>query len=406
VTTLAEIVRHYEPAYRAHYHDQLLPSHASVLTAIAQCRTAALGGHVYTCPDCGVTRYRYHSCRNRHCPLCQHRQTQRWLTQQQNLLLPVPYFLITFTLPAELRAIAYRHQRQVYTLFFRASAAALQQLAADPRFVGGQIGMLGVLQTWTRDLRYHPHIHYLVPAIGLATDGRVRRPRNPGFLVPVQALAILFRAKLRAALSQTTYAGEIETTIWRQPWVVDCRGVGNGAAALKYLAPYIFRVALANHRIVGLANDRVTFRYVDGATHQPKTCTLPALTFLHRFLQHVLPRGFVKVRQFGLFSRGQRSVLAQVRAYLAVLDVGSRRGRGTRADAAEVSVSAALQPTVERCPVCGQVMQARLLAPQRSRGPPNVRDTTPPKRPARGITGLPLVWAVLQSSRERMESWW
>lgn len=201
--TLAEIVRCYEPAYRARYGEQLLPSQDAALRAIAHCRTAALGGHVYTCPDCLTTRYSYHSCRNRHCPLCQHGAAQRWLERQQDLLLPVPYFLITFTLPSELRALARSHQRQLYALFFRASAAALQQLAADPRFVGGQIGMLGVLQTWTRDLRYHPHIHYLVPAIGLASDGSLCYPRNPAFLVPVQALAIVFRAKLRAALRQT-----------------------------------------------------------------------------------------------------------------------------------------------------------------------------------------------------------
>jgi Transposase zinc-binding domain len=143
VTTLADIVRRYRPAYRAEYADHILPSHERALTAIAQCRTAALGGHVYTCSQCGGTRYRYHSCRNRHCPLCQQRDGEQWLAQQQALLPPVPYFLITFTLPAELRAVAYRHQRQFYTLFFRASASALQQLAADPRFVGGQLGMLG-----------------------------------------------------------------------------------------------------------------------------------------------------------------------------------------------------------------------------------------------------------------------
>ena len=316
--TLADIVRQYGPAYRAQYADHLLPSHEAVLTAIAQCRTAALGGQLYTCPDCGTLRYCYHSCRNRHCPLCQHGATQLWLERQQALLLPLPYFLITFTLPSELRSIARAHQRQIYTLFFRATAAALQQLAADERFVGGQIGMLGVLQTWTRDLRYHPHIHYLVPAIGLASDGRFCHPRNPAFLVPVHALALLFRAKLRAALRQTDYSGEIPAAVWTVPWVVDCRPVGSGAAALKYLAPYIFRVALSNKRIVRVADDRVTFRYVDGATHQPKSCTLPALTFLQRFLEHVLPRGFVKLRQFGLFSRRYRRLLAQLRAQLAL----------------------------------------------------------------------------------------
>ena len=145
MTTLAEIVRRYGPAYQAEYGEQLLPSQQAALTAIEACRTAALGGQIFTCTDCGTVRYSYHSCRNRHCPTCQHDAAQRWLEQQHDLLLPLPYFLVTFTLPAELRALAYSHQRQVYSLFFRATAAALQQLAADPRFVGGQLGMLGVL---------------------------------------------------------------------------------------------------------------------------------------------------------------------------------------------------------------------------------------------------------------------
>jgi putative transposase len=179
---------------------------------------------------------------------------------------------------------------------FRASAAALQQLAHDPRFLGGQIGMLGMLQTWTRDLRFHPHVHYLVPAIALASDGTLCRPRNPAFLVPSKALAILFRAKLRAALRQTDLYAQIPADTWHQAWVVDCRAVGSGAAALKYLAPYIFRVALSNNRIVRVQDDRVTFRYRDGKTKQVKLCTLPALTFTGRFLQHILPKGFVKVR--------------------------------------------------------------------------------------------------------------
>jgi hypothetical protein len=255
MTTLGEIVRRYAAQYCAQQGDQLLPSQQAALSAIAQCRTASLGGHVYSCPDCGTVRYSYHSCRNRHCPLCGQGDAQRWLEQQHELLLPVPYFLITFTLPSELRTLAYRHQRQIYTLFFRASASALQQLAADPRFVGGKLGRLGVLQTWTRDLRYHPHIHYLVPAIGLASDGRLCRPRKAAFLVPVQALAVLFRAKLRVALRQTAYTTEIPAAVWTQPWVVDCREVGSGGAALKYLAPYIFRVALSNNRIVQLADD-------------------------------------------------------------------------------------------------------------------------------------------------------
>jgi hypothetical protein len=281
------------------------------------------------------------------------------------LLLPVPYFLITFTLPSELRDVAYRHQRTVYKLLFRASAAALMQLARDPRFLGGQIGMLGVLQTWTRDLRFHPHIHYLVPAVGVSATGGICRPRNSAFLVPVKALAILFRAKLRAALRQSPLYAQVDAATWRQAWVVDCRPVGNGAAALKYLAPYIFRVALSNNRLVGVQDDRVTFRYRDGTSKQLRTCTLPALSFLGRFLQHVLPKGFVKVRYYGLFSHRQQAQLAAVRAQLLRTERVAAPGR-----------SPALPPRlperapVMRCPVCGQPMRHTVLVPACSRGPP------------------------------------
>jgi hypothetical protein len=294
--TLGEIVRQYGAAYRAQYGEQMLPSQHAALLSIEQCRTEALGGHIYTCAACGVRRYSYHSCRNRHCPRCQHGAAQTWLDRQRDLLLPVPYFLITFTLPSELRDVAYRHQRSVYNLLFRASAAALMQLARDPRFLGAQIGLLGVLQTWTRDLRYHPHVHYLVPGGGLADDGRTWVTAKADFLVHIKPLAALFRAKLRAALRQTALWAEIPATVWQQSWVVDCRSVGSGRTALRYLAPYIFRVALSNNRIVRVADEQVTFRYTVGESGRRAYCTLPVQEFLRRFLQHILPKGFVKVR--------------------------------------------------------------------------------------------------------------
>ena len=201
--TLNDIFRQYGAAYRARHGDRMLPSHRAAMAALEACRTEALGGHLYTCPSCATTRYSYHSCKNRHCPSCQQNSAQTWLGRQQDLLLPVPYFLVTFTLPPALRDLARSHQRQLYSMLFQASAAALQHLAHDPRFLGGQIGLFGVLQTWTRDLRFHPHVHYLVPAIALGSDGQLRRPHNPAFLVPSKPLAMLFRAKLRAVLRQT-----------------------------------------------------------------------------------------------------------------------------------------------------------------------------------------------------------
>jgi hypothetical protein len=341
------------------------------MTAIEQCRTEALGGQVYTCPRCSTVRYSYHSCRNRHCPTCQHDQGQRWLTKQQALLLPVPYFMVTFTLPAQLRSLARQHSRQLYNVLFRSSANALQQLAADPRFLGGQIGMVGVLQTWTRNLRYHPHIHYLVPAGAFVpTEGRWV-PAKGRMLVHVKPLAKLFRGKVRAALQQLGWAREVPSATWRTAWVVDCRPVGSGEAALTYLAPYVFRVALSNKRIVGVANDQVTFRYRDGATKKTKWSTLPATEFIGRFLQHVLPKGFVKVRYFGLFRASNRPLLAQVRATLAAASRPCPISQsGTVMGVAVDEPSAVL---AVRCPLCGAQMEVTKTLLPTNRSPPPVR---------------------------------
>jgi hypothetical protein len=356
MVTLADICQQYGPAYEAAFGDQLLPSHRQALRAIAQCRTAALGGHVYQCDGCEQTHYSYHSCRNRHCPQCQGDKAADWLARQEEMLLPTPYFMLTFTFPAELRPLARSHQRLFYNLLFHASAAATQQLAQNPRFLGGEIGMVGVLHTWGRDLAYHPHLHYLVPAG--AWDGQVwRRGRYKRFLLPVKALSLLFRAKVRDALRETELWQQIPPAVWRKSWVVDCRHVGRGRRALNYLAPYIFRVAITNRRLVSLNDDpagrlpTVTFRYRPSGSRCWRLCTVPLLEFIRRFLQHVLPKGFVKVRYYGFFSSGQRTRLRQVVAWLAPLAPPKKRSREEAAPAPE--------PTemVRRCPMCGQPLR-------------------------------------------------
>jgi hypothetical protein len=380
MTTLGEIFRRYGPAYRARFGRTLSASQLQALQTIAQCRTEALGGHVYICPACQFTRYSYHSCRNRHCPTCQQDATQAWLVEQQALLLPVPYFLVTFTLPSELRALARQQPQTLYPLLFRTSATALQQLAQDPRFLGGQIGMLGVLQTWTRDLRYHPHVHYLVPALALAPDRKRWLVGKSDFLVHVKPLGELFRAKFRVGLRQTPWAGQVDARAWAKPWVVDCRPVGSGASALKYLAPYIFRIALSNNRIEQVANDAVTFRYTEGKTGAQKLATLPVDTFIGRFLAHVLPKGFVKVRYYGLLHPSQRQLLTEVRSLLALDQAAPTWPRAAAAPEPLVTV-----PHVDRCRLCGQPMHlVQTLLPKRqqerlvamvaepsSRGPPH-----------------------------------
>ena len=310
---LADIFHSCGPAYRQKYAGRIPTNHLQAMRAIEACRTEALGGQVFACPDCQQVQYSYHSCRNRHCPKCQNENGQAWLKKQQEMLLPVPYFLLTFTLPAGLRELARSHQRKIYDLLFRMSAEATQKLAKDPRFIGGQIGLVGVLHTWGRNLAYHPHVHYLVPGGGLAADGHTWLAARQEFLIPVRALSKIFRAKMRQALRKAGPDWQIPNEVWQRDWVVHCKPVGCGRQALKYLAPYIFRVAIGNKRIQKFENDQVTFRYKASDTGQERRCTLSAEDFIHRFLQHVLPKGFVKVRYFGFFSSGVRKRLVALK---------------------------------------------------------------------------------------------
>jgi hypothetical protein len=347
----------------------MLPSHRQAMRAIERCRTPALGGHVYHCPECDETQYQYHSCRNRHCPKCQNHKAQQWLEKQQDMLLPVPYFLLTCTLPSALRPLARSQQQLVYDLLFRTSAAAVQHLAGDPRFVGGQMGMVGVLHTWGRNLSYHPHVHYLIPAGGVAADGQTWLPANKNFLFPVKALSRIFRAKFRDALRQTPYYADIPAAVWKQEWVVHCQPVGNGLTALKYLAPYIFRVAISNHRILKLANAKVTFRYRTSDTGKLKICTLAAEEFIRRFLQHVLPRGFVKVRYYGFLSSGLRQRLAALRQQLDSPAV-EQLAPPEEVTATETQTADPLPNQAVLCPSCGRIMQRRPISRPTGRCPP------------------------------------
>lgn len=313
---VADIFRLHGPDYRAHFGNRMLPSHHRAMQDIEQCRTPSLGGQLYYCAQCNEQRYSYHSCKNRHCPKCQNEQANAWLQAQQSLLLPVTHFLITFTLPAELRPLARSQQKTIYNLLFRAAAAALLQLARDPRFVGGRLGMVGVLHTWTRQLLFHPHVHFIVTGGGFTATGRWRSSRAD-FLVPVKALSRIFRAKFRDALTKTELFLQVEPRVWRKDWVVHSEPVGSGVQAFQYLAPYIFRVAISNNRLRKLEQGHVTFSYKESATEQLKHCTLSAPEFIRRFLQHVLPPRFIKVRYYGLLSPARRQLLLKARQLLS-----------------------------------------------------------------------------------------
>jgi hypothetical protein len=387
---LADIFLEYGPQYRAKFGDKMLPSHKKVMYAIEQCRTSALGGHVYHCPDCGEKEYQYHSCRNRHCPKCQNDKAYEWLEKQQDILLPVPYFLVTVTLPDQLRDVARSNQKLVYDVLFRMSAQAMQTLGADPRFVGGQMGMVGVLHTWGRNLSYHPHIHYLVPGGGIDRDSKTWLPAAKTFLFPVKALSRIFRAKFRDALKDTDCFADIPAEVWEKACLSADRSgscIANRSATEPRLSSIWLPTSFAspsalwlghrtnrNHRILDMEDGQVTFRYRATETGKLKTCSLPAEEFIRRFLQHVLPKGLVKVRYYGFLASGCRPQLAALRQQLDPLaadqpsdsDVDSGDEPNAEQDSSDVAVVL--------CSSCGRPMQRRSIRPgelcPRGRCPP------------------------------------
>ncbi|MFQ6115784.1 MAG: transposase, partial [bacterium] len=278
---LADIFLRHGPEYLERFSDRMLPSHIRAMEDIINCRTQRMGGQLYQCenPSCREYVYSYHSCSNRSCPKCGQDRTEQWLKKQQKLLIPSHYFLVTFTFPAEFHPISRCNQKLIYDLLFKTSAAALQKLAKDPRFIGGKIGMMGGLHTWTRDMRYHPHVHYIVPGGALCSDNTQWLHSTEDFLVPVEALSSIFRAKFRDSLKKTVLFGQVPRHVWQKDWVVHCKPVQDGTKALKYLAPYIYRVAITNNRILSAENGVVVFRYKDSETAQWNLASVPAMEF-------------------------------------------------------------------------------------------------------------------------------
>lgn len=355
---VADIFRRHGAAYRQ--KQQLLPSQLRAMQDIAACRTAYFGGHLKQCDHCGRQVYAYHSCRNRHCPKCHTDQTERWLAQQQTRLLPCPYFLVTFTLPQELRPLAFGNQKKVYSLMMRCAAAALQKLALDPRYVGGRLGSLAVLHTWTRAMLYHPHVHLLVTGGGLSLNRKEwLAAKHANYLVPVQALSLIFRAKFCAALKRAGLLAQVPRQVWLKKWVVHCQAAGQGRQVLQYLGRYIFRVAISNSRLEKIENGEVTFRYRDNRSQQLRRVKLTAVEFMRRFLLHTLPRGCAKVRYYGICSPACREQLQQARTLLGAATANPVRDPVPNSPLTEQLPPAAL------CPHChlGQLFQVRVLPP-------------------------------------------
>ena len=314
---VADVFRRFAADYLSAHGASILPSHRRAIEDILDCRTAALGGQVWRCDQCNTEMFSYHSCRNRSCPKCHTAQIQKWLEHRQAEMLPVPYFHITVTVPAELREVLRANQRDGYGVLMQASAAAIIELARDPRYVGGTVAVLAVLHTWTQQLNLHPHAHCLVSGGGISADATVWHPARRKFLLPIKALAKLVRGKFRALLRRKRPDLVIADAVWRVPWILHVTAWGNGEqAVLDYLARYVFRIALTNARILGLDEKTVTIQYKDRKTGRAQTCRLSGEEFMRRFLQHVLPRGFHKVRYFGLWHPVQRHNAARVRQML------------------------------------------------------------------------------------------
>jgi hypothetical protein len=322
---VADILRVQGDCFREQNHSWLGYQQLSVLRAITACRTAALGGHLDSCSRCDLRAISYNSCRNRHCPKCQAQARQRWLARREQDLLPVPYFHVVFTLPHALNPLCQRHPRLLYDLLFRASAQTMLEVAADPKHLGAKIGFLSILHTWGQNLRLHPHLHCVIPAGGFDPSySRWVHPKYP-FLLPVKVLSRVFRGKYLALLQQALrqrrldYPAPLVRMLLKDDWVVYAKpAFGEPTRVLRYLGRYTHRVAISNQRLLSFDGQRVSFRWKDYAHgNKQRIMTLTAVEFLRRFCQHVLPRGFVRIRHFGYLASAHRtSLLALARRQL------------------------------------------------------------------------------------------
>jgi hypothetical protein len=340
---VADIFRDHGPAWREANRGHVSLDQLKVMSAIERCRTAALGGHVARCENdaCAHTTISYNSCRNRHCPKCQGAAARQWLAEREVELLPVGYFHVVYTLPSPIADIAYQNKRTIYDLLMKAAAETTLTIAADPRHLGARIGITAVLHTWGSALTYHPHVHMIVPAGGLSADGGRWIAARPRFLVPVKVLSRLFRGRFLAMLAEAhaqdrlTFFGEhaaladkrafkrFLSPMRRREWVVYSKKPFAGPQqVLRYLSRYTHRVAISNRRLIDADADAVAFRWKDYRIERPgrwKTMTLAPHEFIRRFLMHVLPKGFHRIRHYGLFANANRAAnIARARELLGV----------------------------------------------------------------------------------------
>jgi hypothetical protein len=396
---LADIIRQHGDAYRAQHESSLSSTQRRVMQAIAACRTAALGGHVEACDDCGHQRISYNSCRNRHCPKCQSLARAQWIEDRQVELLPLPYFHVVFTLPEEIAAIAYQNKAVVYNLLFAATADTLRTIAADPKHLGAEVGFFAVLHTWGQTLVHHPHLHCVVPGGGLSADGERWVPCRPGFFLPVRVLSRFFRRRFLQLLEQAFDRGELKffsaleqlreretfhrylEPLRQKEWIVYSKAPFAGPEqVLDYVGRYTHRVAISNNRLLNIEDGHVAFRwkdYRDG--NAQKTMTLTAEEFIRRFLLHVLPPGLQRIRYYGfLGNRYRKEKLAQCRSLLQVNSTTPQKaGAEAPADYRD-RYEALTGVSLHACPVCrrGRMMIIEQLSPCRAPEPTRILDTS------------------------------
>jgi len=387
---VADIFRAAGPAYRTAHAGHLSLHQLKVMSAIEHCRTAAMGGHVEACEDCGHWRIAYNSCRNRHCPRCQGAAARTWLEAREADLLPIGYFHVVFTLPAEIAAIAFTNKALVYDLLFKAASETMLAIAADPRHLGARIGITAVLHTWGSAMTHHPHVHMIVPGGGIAPDGSRWISSRPAFLLPVRVLGALFRRLFLTRLLQLHNAGRLAffgklaelsdrraflrhlSPVRKKRWVVYAKPPFAGPeAVLAYLSRYTHRVAISNSRLISFDGANVTFRYKDyrrsGAERQ-QVMTIAADEFIRRFLLHVLPKGFHRIRHYGLLAGAMRKEsIALARKLLAAAPTSEEQEADEQPD------------TRPPCPCCGghMIVIEAFARWQQPRAPPS---NAPPNR--------------------------
>jgi hypothetical protein len=387
---VAEIFRQHGPAYRESHR---LPRNAlRVMRAIEVCRTAILGGHRDQCDHCGHLEISYNSCRNRHCPKCQTLRKEKWIEARSEDLLPIEYFHVVFTLPSELNHLALLNQRVLYDLLFRSASETLTQLAQDQKHLGATVGVIGILHTWGQNLMDHPHLHCIVTGGGLSSDG-TWIPCRRGFFLPVRVMSALFRGKFLDLLkdyfkkgglvfpdnlSHLKDPGDFETfrkNLYHKNWVVYCKPPFDGAkGVLQYLGRYTHRIAISNNRILAVRDGNVSFLWRDYADHnRPKTMTLKAGEFIRRFLLHVLPTRYVRIRHFGLLANRKRK--DNIAACRKMLDSGKPVTKeNARIETWQEQLLRICGIDVTTCPVCqkGRMCRVELLLPYRCNSPPEL----------------------------------